>query len=133
MNNRSVLVLSLTALLGLTACSEAPKAFSAAMEPVVLADHSVQQTAVGQVDNGCFEGRVTQMVTYHQPRGSHSLKPVAAGTAATDGGCVAVVAALGAVAAAKVGAGDVISNANAGSISISEAEANVNGGGKPNY
>jgi hypothetical protein len=119
---RSRIVIILPILAVLAACGE-PEPFSAAMPPVVLADHSVQQSAIGQVDNGCLEGKVTQIVTYHQKRGSHALKPVASGTAVTDGGCGVIIGAIGAVAAAKVGAGDI--NAGATAISVSEAEANA--------
>jgi hypothetical protein len=131
-NLRTLGALPLVALLA--ACGNDPEAFSAAMPPVTLADHSVQQTAVGQVSNGDCGETATQLTTYHMKRGSHALKPVASGTVVTENGCAVIVGAVAAVAAAKVGAGDVISNANAGSVSISEAEANVKtGGGKPNY
>lgn len=130
---RSALAMSMVALMGLSACVE-PTSFAAAMEPVVLMDHSVQQTAVGQVQNGDCGETVTQITTYHMKRGSHALKPVGTGTAVAKSGCEVVLGALAGIAAAGVGAGDVISNANAGSISISEAEANVKtGGGKPSY
>lgn len=122
-------VLGVVALSALAACGE-PEPFSAAMDPVVLVDGSRQQTAVAQVDNGCLEGSVTQVVTYHQPRHSHNLKPVATGTVATKGACYALAALAGAAAVASVG-GDTSVSAVANSASVSNANAAV--GGSKNY
>jgi hypothetical protein len=130
-NLRTLGALPLVALLA--ACGNDPEAFSAAMPPVTLADHSVQQTAVGQVSNGDCGETATQLTTYHMKRGSHALKPVASGTVVTENGCAVILGAVAAVAAAKVGAGDVIASANQAAIATSEANANVNGGYKPNY
>jgi hypothetical protein len=121
--NRARFAVALVCLPLIAGCVK-PEAFSAAMDPVQLVDGSRQQTAVGQVNNGCLEGKVTQLVTYHQKRGSHALKPVASGTVATKGGCTHVLAAVAGIAAARVGGRDVIAHAN--SLSVSQAAANVN-------
>jgi len=127
---KTPVVVGLVSLMGLAACGE-PKAFSAAMEPVALADGSRQQTAVGQVQNGECGKTATQLVTYHQPRHSHTMKPVAAGTVVTDNGCAAVLGALAAVAGAALiadaGGSTVSAVANSASSAVSNASVKTGG------
>ena len=107
----------------LSACAPDLGDFTGTMPALGLADGSVQQTAVAMVyDKQCLGPTVIQMITYHAPRGSNNLKPVASGTVSGDGQCVALIGAAGRIIGYAVMKG-VTNNVSSVAVSSSRAVA----------
>lgn len=114
-------ILALGAVSVLAGCAYQPEDITGAMPPLQLADGSVQQTTMAAVyDKNCVGPTVVMLITYHAPRGSNTLRPVASGTVSGDGQCVELLAAAGKIIGYSILAGK---DTNVQSVAVSSATA----------
>lgn len=109
------IALALTTAVSLTACGSNPGGFTAELQPVNVAGHDIRTVTASAWMKTCFGNpdQVSTMLSQFEHLPNGQLKHLASGVTMSEGDCNALIKALGLVAAAKIGAQDITTNATA--------------------
>ena len=101
--------------LSLSACATDPGGFTAELQPVNVAGHDIRTVTASSWMLTCLghPDQATTMLSQFEHLASGHLKHLASGVTIAEGNCKALIQALGLVAAAKIGAQDINTNATA--------------------